>query len=489
MDRWLGIGNLHMTSPLLNKPKILLVNDKPENLVILEQILTPLEVQLIKANSGNEALAYTLEQDIMLILLDVQMPGMNGYELFEILSWDERTRHVPVIFITDNFAEGMQRLKEYTGGTVDYLSKPVNSLVMLGKVKLFLKLHQQRHRLIQLQETYQSILESAGEGVIGLDPHGLITFVNPAVCQLLGWEMNDVIGTKIELLLAKSQHQSGQTRWQDSGLYQQCLQGNVYKQPDGEFIKQNGDTLPVHYTATPIHDGHKTLQSILLIFMDMTNHKNLQKQLNEMAHHDYLTDLPNRLLFEKTLNQELARCRRHQHNISLVFIDLDNFKLINERLGHDIGDILLQSFAKRLQGCVRENDTVTRLEGDKFAIILDHVNNEKNSIIVAEKILKTMQSPFQIHSHLLHAKISLGIAQYPEAGLESKTLVSHAGQALAQAKNKGGNQYCLYSPMPNSATSDQQDRDKIRDKNDQGKNIDKSKDNGKGKDQLTIDPV
>jgi len=438
-----------------NKPKILIVDDKPENLVVLEQLLLQLDVQLIKAYSGNEALASTLEHDFMLVILDVQMPGMDGYEVLEIMSWDERTRQIPVIFITANYNDEQHKLKGYQGGAVDYLTKPINDQMLLSKVNVFLELYQQKQHLSQLQARYQSILESVGEGIFGLNVKGEITFANPAVAQLLGWSIEDITGKKIDVLLPKQANTQHLFSWHETKLYQQCSQGDIYKDPDTFLIKKNGQTLPVQYTATPLHDEHRRLTGIVIVFVDITLHKNVQNQLKELAHHDHLTNLPNRLLFEKNFQQSIARCHRHNQSSGLLFCDLDNFKSINDNMGHDVGDLFLQSFAKRLNSCTRENDTVARLGGDEFAVIVDKVGHENDAVIVAEKIFAVLAQPFSIRGHSLQAKVSIGIAGYPGAGMDAHTIMNNADTAMYTAKNQGGNQYCLYQAEMNQDTLNQ----------------------------------
>lgn len=427
------------------KPKILIVDDKPENLVVLEQLLMHLDVQLIKAYSGNEAIAYTMEHDFMLILLDVQMPGMDGYEVLEILSWDEKTKHIPVIFVTANYADEQHKLKGYLTGAVDYLTKPINDHILVSKVKVFLELHQQRQQLSELQEYYQSIVESVGEGILVVDNRGEINFANPAVNTLLGWSIDTILGKNIDIILPKKNNPETLFNWKQTKLYQTCMAGDIYKQSDTHFIKADGNNISVQYTATPIHNSQKQLQSIVLVFVDITLHKNAQQQLKELAHHDHLTDLPNRLMFNKTMQQAIARCQRHQQNIGLLFCDFDNFKMINDNYGHNIGDAFLQNVARRLQGCIRESDTIARLGGDEFAIIIESIHSDADAVKVADKILAVLKAPLTLGGHEIQANISIGIATYPESGLTATMITKHADMAMYRAKNQGGQRYCLFT--------------------------------------------
>lgn len=436
----------------ISAAKILMVDDKPENLVVLDKLLSHLNVSLFKANSGNEALALTLENDFMLILLDVQMPGMDGYEVLDLLSTDEKTKYIPVIFITANYADEKHELKGYEYGAVDYLLKPINKQILIGKVKVFLELYEQRIEYQRLKQRFQSILNSAGEGIFGLDWSGNITFVNPTAESLLDQTKEALINEAFSIMLP-AYDESGNNipyDWKKSEINISCRKGKILSNIDGEFIKSDGTRFPVEYKATPLKNITNDYEGIVVVFSDITFRKSIERQLTQLALYDHLTELPNRLLFEKTIRQSLARAKRNKRLLAVMFLDLDHFKHINDTLGHDAGDMLLKGVATRIRTMLRESDTFARLGGDEFAIILDDVKNENDCKQVADKIIEVLKEPFRISNNDIIAGTSIGIAVYPEAGEDISTLVKNADIAMYQAKSEERNCYRFYNPKMNT---------------------------------------
>ena len=436
-----------MMNDVTGIPKILMVDDKPENLIVLEKLLSHLNVLLYKANSGNEALALTLEHDFMLILLDVQMPGMDGYEVLDLLSMDEHTKYIPVIFITANYGDEKHELKGYEYGAVDYLLKPINKQILIGKVKVFLELYEQRSMYQQLNLRFQSILNSAGEGIFGLDWNGNITFINPAAARLFGQNEAALINKPYSIMLPPTDDSGKMIEydWDESEINQTCRKGKVLSKDDEEFIKLDGSLFPVEYKATPLKNINNEYEGIVIVFSDITMRKSIERQLTQLALYDHLTELPNRLLFEKTIRQSLARAKRNNCLMAVMFLDLDHFKHINDTLGHDAGDQLLKGVAGRIQSILRESDTIARLGGDEFAIILDDISTQDDCKQVAEKILDVLKKPFNISSNEIIAGTSIGISVYPSAGNDISTLVKNADIAMYQAKSEERNSYRFYN--------------------------------------------
>lgn len=430
-----------------DKPKILMVDDKPENLIVLEKLLSSFDVDLYKATSGNEALALTLDHDFMLILLDVQMPGMDGYEVLDVMSWDERTKYIPVIFLTANYADEIHQLKGYQYGAVDYLFKPINQQILLGKVKVFFELYKQKMAYKQLQQRYQLILDSAGEGVFGLDTEGNIDFINPAAAHMLGREVTDLLGNAFSIMLPPVGAEDTVTYdWKKSEIFENCRLGKVVSKNDVEFVRSDQGKFPVEFTATPLQkEDDKEFIGIVVVFSDITMQKTIEDQLTHLALYDHLTQLPNRILFEKAINQALARAERHHRLTAVLFLDLDHFKNVNDTLGHDVGDLLLKEVSARLNQCVRETDTIARFGGDEFAIVLDEIDKPEDASIVAEKILEIMKAVFVLNNNEIAISTSIGIAVYPVSGENSVNLIKNADTAMYRAKQQGRSNYRFFT--------------------------------------------
>jgi diguanylate cyclase (GGDEF)-like protein len=182
------------------------------------------------------------------------------------------------------------------------------------------------------------------------------------------------------------------------------------------------------------------------IVRDVTALKKAQELIKFMAFHDPLTGLPNRALCNDRLEMAIARARRGVKQIAVMMLDLDKFKSINDRYGHEAGDILLKSVAARLQGILRKSDTVARMGGDEFIIIVQELDNNSDIAVVAQKILSIFHAPFQCNEFALQSSTSIGIAMYPGDGDDGESLMRCADMAMYNAKANGGNSFCIYKP-------------------------------------------
>jgi diguanylate cyclase (GGDEF)-like protein len=179
---------------------------------------------------------------------------------------------------------------------------------------------------------------------------------------------------------------------------------------------------------------------------DITDSKNAAAQIQHMAQYDQLTDLPNRALLSDRLQQALAIAKREQTRLALLFMDLDKFKTINDSLGHAVGDVLLQRAATRMQNCMRESDTIARIGGDEFVVLIPHIETEQDAFLVSEKIRISLEQPFEIEGYVLNISTSIGIAIYPEQGEDEIELAKHADLAMYYAKQSGRNNVLIYHP-------------------------------------------
>lgn len=254
---------------------ILLVDDRPENLVALEALLESPERRLLKAGSGHDALAAALKHDLSLILLDVQMPDMDGFEVAELLRKNAKTRQVPVIFCTAISKEKKYISRGYDVGAADYLFKPIDPDLLMAKVRVFLELDQQKRKLQQtllqlhrVQQENDRLLRALGEGVIGTDRNGLITFVNPAAARLLGRDVARLISQPVDLLLFRDEHGTPLWPWADSPLVASVLRGDAWHS-DGELhYAGTSGLLCLQVTATPINDRANAFSGAVLVVRD-----------------------------------------------------------------------------------------------------------------------------------------------------------------------------------------------------------------------------
>lgn len=437
------------------KQNILMVDDQPGNLVALEALLGSPERNLISAKNGNDALSLLLKHDFSLVLLDVQMPGMDGFEVAELMRTNKKSRSIPIIFLTAINKEQKFVFKGYDSGAVDYLFKPIEPMILKSKVQFFLELDQKTRELedtlvevSRLKEYNQLLLESVGEGILSLDMDGKVTFVNPAAARLLHVEPESLIGDSIENIIFVSAGGAKKLHWSESNMYQHCCKGEKYQDEDEVYCKRDRKLFPISYTASPIRSKTQVCSGVVVMFQDITTRKEHERQLIYLSQYDGLTGLPNRYLFEHRLRQAVERADLEGHSAALLYLDLDLFKEVNDTHGHAAGDLLLKSVADRLRNCVRQVDTVCRLSGDEFTVILEGINKAEDVAKLAEKICKSLGATFDLKDrHMLldvHIGVSIGIALYPDVAENVDSLLRCADEAMYLAKSNGRSTYAYY---------------------------------------------
>lgn len=312
---------------------------------------------------------------------------------------------------------------------------------------LLLKAKQQKQAealLTDLQKRYALILESAGEGIYGLDADGQIMFINPAAERLLGWEAGKLAGKVFHQVCHHSQEDGSPYPIEKCPIHSNQSQSKVRRGSNQVYWRKDGTYFPIEYTSTPIIENGQLVGTVVN-FRDITERKQTEKRMTQLAMHDTLTSLANRLQFEKALKKTVSIAEDKNQKLGLLFVDLDEFKQVNDNLGHDIGDRLLQEVAKRLYSCVRKNDFIARLGGDEFAVILGHIKDNEEAGVVAQKIIDRLSSPFKLGNYHVRVSASVGIACYPRAAKTSAELLKAADIAMYRAKELGRNNYQYFS--------------------------------------------
>jgi diguanylate cyclase (GGDEF)-like protein/PAS domain S-box-containing protein len=282
-------------------------------------------------------------------------------------------------------------------------------------------------------------IEQTGDSVMITNRDGLIEYVNPAFETTTGYSAKEVVGKKPNMLKSGAQ---GQDFYRN--LWKTILAGDTFSEV---FVnKKNDGTLYYEEkTITPLKDARGQITHFVATGRDISERMQSQERLQYMAHHDALTDLPNRTLFLDRLKQALARARWHKRTAAVLFIDIDRFKNINDTLGHEVGDDLLQQLSRRLKHCLREGDTVARFGGDEFVVLLDDLAAASDARNLAGKILDQLRPPFEAGAATLHVTASIGISLFPTDGEESNSLLRNADTAMYRAKDSGRNNYQFYS--------------------------------------------
>jgi diguanylate cyclase (GGDEF)-like protein/PAS domain S-box-containing protein len=431
-------------------PKILVVDDHVENLTAMRHVLKKTNSDVVCVESGNDALKEILRNEFSVVLMDVQMPEMNGFETAELIRSQEETQNLPIIFLTAINKEKKYVKQGYRLGAVDYLFKPFDPEVLRFKVSVFIELSIQKGCFVALARKNKLILDSVSDGVIGTDAYGEIIFSNPAACKMLSEDKRSLENSSANAFIFGEKNKN----WQDTNIYKDCMGSNGIIKRNLRFLKQNNQLFPVECTVTAMRNEKDQVEGFVLVFEDITSRLESERQLVSMTEHDPLTGLPNRRLFYKLLPQALAKSKRLGHQVTLMFIDIDHFKVINDTYGHIAGDILLSEFSKRLTSCVRESDTVVRLSGDEFTIILEGELDVKGVNKLVKGILLKMASPYKVNnSKNVKCTVSIGIAMSSESLFDANELIHAADVAMYYAKENGRNNFQFFDNKLNQKVS------------------------------------
>jgi diguanylate cyclase (GGDEF)-like protein/PAS domain S-box-containing protein len=268
--------------------------------------------------------------------------------------------------------------------------------------------------------------------------------VNEAFTSITGYRLEEVVGRNPRIL--KSERHDDRFY---AAMWKALLENGRW---DGEIWnrRKNGETYPEWLSISAIKNNMGKTEKFVAVFHDISEVKQSQERLEYQAHHDVLTGLPNRQLFNDRLSMALTRAERHGLNLGLLFLDLDNFKHVNDSLGHLTGDLLLKGVADRLKKNCRTEDTVARLGGDEFIILMSDLEDpERNTVSLAQRIIRTLEKPFQLLGNEVSTRASIGITIFPDDGDSAADLIKYADMAMYKAKNEGKNQYALFTEEMN----------------------------------------
>jgi len=294
----------------------------------------------------------------------------------------------------------------------------------------------------------QITLDSIGDGVISTDMQGRVTYLNVVAERMTGWSREDAFGRMFSEVFRII---DGDNREPTADTMKLAIQQNdtVCLPGNSLLIQRAGSELAIEDSTAPIHDQNGQITGAVMVFRDVSEARAAELKLSHLAHHDILTDLPNRTLLIDRLNQAIALAQRHGDQVGVLFLDLDRFKPINDSLGHAIGDKLLQEVSRRLVATVRRSDTVSRHGGDEFVVLLPEVRHFTNAARHAETIHKALSAPHAIANHDLRVSVSIGISMSPNDGEDAETLIKCADAAMYRAKEIGRNAYRFFEPYMN----------------------------------------
>jgi len=431
------------------RASILLVNDDAGTLFALRAVLSDLDVQIVTAASGKQALMRLLNQDFTVVILDVKMDGMDGFETARLIRLRPRSHATPIIFLTSHRATDLDRSTGYALGAADYLFMPVVPEVLKAKVQAFIDArpsvpetgadppfaHIDATGQVARTDAERLLIQHAGQFKALLDREGTWLYADPHYQRLFNVSAHPG-GNYLAVVHENDCLRVGAAL--DAMLGGASVQRLQYRVIDHEerFFETDG---------TPIRDSAGHVAQLLLVSRDVTERKAVEAYVLHQSLHDSLTGLPNRQLLAERLSQATAHRERLHARVAVLFLDLDHFKEVNDTLGHAAGDRLLQDVAERLTICVRDGDTVARLGGDEFVVMLLGLHDHQDAALVADKIVSIVSGACHIEGSELRVTPSIGIAVFPDDGHNADMLLRNADIAMYHAKRQGGGRFSFFT--------------------------------------------
>jgi diguanylate cyclase (GGDEF)-like protein/PAS domain S-box-containing protein len=448
-----------------HKPRLLVVDDEQRLLTSLQTLLIANDYQADTALGGKKACAQLLKQQYDLVLLDLRMGDFSGHQVMDFITEHEINAATIVVSGESSFSAVSRALRR---GAYDYLKKPYVPEELIATVENVLqkKLLEKAHSAMQIrlqksEELHRYIVNSSPDIVFMLDREGRFTFINNKVDSVLGYKKRDLIGKNYRSIINDEDIERAMYAFKDnehSSGGARTIDLHLKTQDDKQTSRYFEVTVfPIESKALGIEsvskNGTKKRIGTYGTARDVTDRKEAEDFINFQAYHDLLTRLPNRALFKDRLNLAITHARRNKQGLAVMFLDLDRFKVVNDTLGHAMGDRLLQSVSIRLENCLREGDTLSRFGGDEFTLLLPDISSKEDVRIIARKVINVLKEPFMLGEHEVFVGVSVGIAMYKEAGTSVEQLIQNADIAMYSVKGRGKDGYQFFSDSMNITSS------------------------------------
>jgi diguanylate cyclase (GGDEF)-like protein/PAS domain S-box-containing protein len=427
---------------------VLVVDDNPAERLAVRAMLASLGHVVVEADSGRAALRAVLRQSFAVILMDVRMPTLDGYETAKLIRERDKSASTPIIFLTAFGRDETETASAYASGAVDFVFAPILAEVLRAKVAAFVDLFVQAQELkaslasitalnAALRESEvraRAVLQNVADGIVTAGEGGLIESFNRSARRLFGYREEEVIGRPLHLIVAPSHHDGlsdpARARWK-------LLTASDIPAEPTETVgcRKDGSCFPMEMDMSQMQIGDRTFT--IGCIRDISGRKAYTEALEARTLHDQLTGLPNRALLGDRMDRAIAAADRADEPHGVLVIDLDEFRSINEELGRETGDVLLQTVAERLRNAARNSDTVARLGGDEFAIVPSDQTDVETAEAIAWKIRSAFEEPFLVGGHVVDVRASVGIAFFPQHGRTTSDLLRRASLAMRQAKQSG----------------------------------------------------
>ncbi len=437
--------------------RVLVVDDEPRLSRSLEQLLKLCGYQVALAEGGHKAIALLDAQRFDLMLLDLQMPDLSGHQVMEHVARNALDVAVIVVSADTSLDQATRVLR---AGAQDFLRKPYlpDELLrsvenVLGRRRLEAENRSMQRRLMVSDQLHRFIVNNSPDIIYMLDEAGRFSFVNERIETLLGYAKDELLGQHYSMVVypedldkacyAFNERRTGARATHSAEIRLTVKGGGVHP----HFFESR--SLTIELSAMGVYaqgqGGARSFVGTYGVARDITARKKAEELINFQLYHDLLTKLPNRALFQDRLDLAIAQARCNDRKVAVMFLDLDRFKMVNDSLGHLAGDRLLQAVSARLKACLRDGDTLARVGGDEFNLLLPELASKQDAQGVAEKILQALRTPVEVDGHEIFVSLSIGIALYPDDGDGLETLIRHADMAMYHIKGSGKNDYTFFA--------------------------------------------
>ncbi|MEW7973242.1 MAG: EAL domain-containing protein [Candidatus Thiodiazotropha endolucinida] len=462
---WRGIeGNFESlpTDINTNRPKrsynarILIADDEPRARASLKEILRFTGYETTLAECGSEAIDLLNSGSFDLILLDLNMPDLHGHKVMEHIDSYHLNCDIIVVSGETTFDQATMALRK---GAQDFLRKPYAPDELLRSVANVLERRQLKAtnqsiqlRLQESESLHKFIVNNSPDMIYLLDHEGRFAFINERVKSLLGYDQKEIIGEHFSKLIHTEDIERAHFTFNERRAGERATRSAELKlsskNNNGSRFFDSG-TVPVELSSIGIYttndDKTKSFIGTYGVARDISERKQAEELIKYQLYHDLLTNLPNRSLFRDRLNMAMAQSKRSGKKLAIMYLDMDRFKIINDSLGHYVGDELLKMVGQRLRSELREADTLARVGGDEFNLLVPEINDIQDARNLAEKILRLTLEPYIIKNEEIFISFSIGISIYPSDGDTKDSLIKHADIAMYKVKNAGKNGYAFYS--------------------------------------------
>jgi diguanylate cyclase (GGDEF)-like protein/PAS domain S-box-containing protein len=417
---------------------ILVVDDNAGKRLAITAVLGALGHTIVEVESGEAALRALMGQQFAVILLDVQMPEMDGYETASLIRMRSESEHTPIIFITAHAAEEAKIPDAYASGAVDFIFAPIVPDILRAKVTIFVELFLKTRELERSMDRFRdgeaqarSVLDNVADGIITVDGDGMIRSFNRAAAEMFGYSEHEAVGHPFAMMVGPK-HPDDFASHADAKRRLLTASG---RSAESVGRRRDGTTFPMELGLSDVKLAGGTIH--IACVRDISERLTYTDALQHQALHDNLTGLPNRVLFRDRVDLAVRAALRSGHSLALLVLDLDEFKQVNDTLGHQHGDELLKLVTERLVACLRSGDTIARLGGDEFGILPGEAADLAAAAAVVWKIQQALEPTVMISGHAITVKASIGITLVPEHGEDVDDLLRRADLAMYDAKRAG----------------------------------------------------